>query len=365
MVDCRKHIEALFITAQNLALCGDPRPTIYLTQDIVIFHSINRRQKIGFSSQLMADFYWLETPLNNDQSGLYFNELGKDGVFLPDKIHWLNHVKKRNKEANQAMFCVALWLNFTVEDAAVLASAYGQSYAMDLSLFGQWPKHVSLFPTVCDEHNIHSFSSLPSDDFAFYPIVDSATWVDNLAQQDVSIVQLRMKDASVSDIAKAIERSVLVCDRLIVNDHWPLALKYQAFGVHLGQEDIETADLLAIQQASLRLGISTHGYFEILKAMALKPSYIALGHVFPTPTKVMPSQPQGLARLRLYQSLIAEQCPTFAIGGMDLHRASSVYQTGVTGIAAVRCIKEADSVRSVLDQFLQIKTASQKETYAE
>ncbi|PPS58968.1 hypothetical protein CRX72_26480 [Pantoea sp. BRM17] len=54
----------------------------------------------------------------------------------------------------------------------------------------------------------------------------------------------------------------------------------------------------AIQQAGLRLGISTHDDAERERAVALRPSYIALGHIFPTQTKQMPSAPQGVVRLQ-------------------------------------------------------------------
>ncbi|MCS5960483.1 thiamine phosphate synthase [Klebsiella pneumoniae subsp. pneumoniae] len=51
--------------------------------------------------------------------------------------------------------------------------------------------------------------------------------------------------------------------RLFINDYWQLAIKHQAYGVHLGQEDLETTDLSAIRQAGLRLGVSTHDDMEI------------------------------------------------------------------------------------------------------
>ena len=60
-----------------------------------------------------------------------------------------------------------------------------------------------------------------------------------------------------------------------------------------GREDLDTTDLAAIHRAGLRLGVSTHDDAELARALAVKPSYIALGHIFPTQTKDMPSAPQG------------------------------------------------------------------------
>jgi thiamine-phosphate pyrophosphorylase len=365
MIDCREHIDALFQSADLLGLFAEQSSEFLVTSDSVTFISPDGSCVIGLSSQLFeCDFYWSEIPLQKQQMGLYFNALGKDSIFLKERTFELVTKKNRNKIAHQAMFCVALWLNFTVEDAAVLASAYSVSYCIQATSFGQWPRDFHFFPTVLQNVKC-DFLPLPSGDFSFYPIVNSVDWISEITKVKASIIQLRMKKSSPFCVEEAIQTAVLMCNRIIVNDHWQMAIKHQAFGVHLGQEDMVTADFIAIQKSSLRLGLSTHGYYEILKAMALKPSYIALGHVFPTPTKIMPSQPQGLARLRLYQTLIGERFPTFAIGGMDLKHASSVYKTGVTGIAAVRCVIQADSIQEVFEQFLQTKKASQREVYAE
>lgn len=129
---------------------------------------------------------------------------------------------------------------------------------------------------------------------------------------------------------------------MFINDHWALALEFGAFGVHLGQEDLAGADLPALQRAGLRLGISTHGYAELCRARRLQPSYIALGHVFATTTKVMPSQPQGLGRLAEYQALLDAACPTVAIGGIKERHLEAVAACGVSGVAMVTAITEAE-----------------------
>jgi thiamine-phosphate pyrophosphorylase len=98
--------------------------------------------------------------------------------------------------------------------------------------------------------------------------------------------------------------------RLFINDYWRLAIKHQAYGVHLGQEDLETTDLSAIRNAGLRLGVSTHDDMEIDVALAARPSYIALGHVFPTQTKQMPSAPQGLEQLASHIQRLADYPPS-------------------------------------------------------
>ncbi|WP_442980258.1 thiamine phosphate synthase, partial [Salmonella enterica] len=140
---------------------------------------------------------------------------------------------------------------------------------------------------------------------------------------------------------------------LFINDYWRLAIKHRAYGVHLGQEDLETTDLKAIQAAELRLGVSTHDDMEIDVALAAKPSYIALGHVFPTQTKQMPSAPQGLAQLASHIERLADY-PTVAIGGISLERAPAVMATGVGSVAVVSAITQAADWRAATAQLLDI-----------
>ncbi|EBJ8373437.1 thiamine phosphate synthase, partial [Salmonella enterica subsp. enterica serovar Montevideo] len=150
-----------------------------------------------------------------------------------------------------------------------------------------------------------------------YPVVDSVAWIERLLEAGVRTIQLRIKDKRdeevEADIIAAIALGRRYDARLFINDYWRLAIKHRAYGVHLGQEDLETTDLEAIQAAGLRLGVSTHDDMEIDIALAAKPSYIALGHVFPTQTKQMPSAPQGLAQLARHIERLADY-PTVAIG---------------------------------------------------
>ncbi|SQC49061.1 thiamin-phosphate pyrophosphorylase [Klebsiella pneumoniae] len=143
-----------------------------------------------------------------------------------------------------------------------------------------------------------------------YPVVDSVAWIERLLEAGVRTLQLRIKDRRDSevedDVIAAIALGRRYHARLFINDYWQLAIKHQAYGVHLGQEDLETTDLSAIRQAGLRLGVSTHDDMEIDVALAARPSYIALGHVFPTQTKQMPSAPQGLEQLARHIQRLAD-----------------------------------------------------------
>ncbi|AVY96775.1 thiamine phosphate synthase [Lelliottia sp. WB101] len=193
-----------------------------------------------------------------------------------------------------------------------------------------------------------------------YPVVDSVEWIERLLQAGVKTLQLRIKDKRdeevESDVIAAIELGRRFDARLFINDYWQLAIKHQAYGVHLGQEDLETTDLSAIREAGLRLGVSTHDDMEIDVALTARPSYIALGHVFPTQTKQMPSAPQGLAQLARHIARLGDY-PTVAIGGISLARAPAVLETGVGSIAVVSAITQAADWRAATEQLLQLAGA--------
>ncbi|WP_413691549.1 thiamine phosphate synthase [Psychromonas sp. KJ10-2] len=190
-----------------------------------------------------------------------------------------------------------------------------------------------------------------------YPVVDSVEWIERLLKMGAKTLQLRIKDKQDDQVEQQIIDAIALGKayhaRLFINDYWQLAVKHQAYGVHLGQEDMDVADLGLITDAGLRLGLSTHGYYELLRAQQLKPSYIALGHIFPTQTKEMPSDPQGLTRLAKYAALLSKT-PTVAIGGINLDRAPAVWQCGVGSIAVVTAITKADDPQQVINQFNQV-----------
>lgn len=190
-----------------------------------------------------------------------------------------------------------------------------------------------------------------------YPVVDSVVWIERLLGAGVRTLQLRIKDKRddevEADVIAAIALGRRYQARLFINDYWRLAIKHDAYGVHLGQEDLQDTDLQAIRAAGLRLGVSTHDDMEIDVALAAKPSYIALGHVFPTQTKQMPSAPQGLTQLARHIARLADY-PTVAIGGISLERAPDVLATGVGSIAVVSAITAADDWQAATRQLLDL-----------
>jgi thiamine-phosphate pyrophosphorylase len=171
----------------------------------------------------------------------------------------------------------------------------------------------------------------------FYPIAPDAEWVGRIARGGASFIQLRIKNAPLERVAAEIQQALLIAKRhgciLVINDYWREAIELGADFVHLGQEDLQTADLAAIRAANIRVGISTHSHEELDRALAATPDYVALGPIYPTKLKIMPWQPQGLARIGEWRSKIG--CPLVAIGGITLERVSDVLHAGANSAAVI------------------------------
>lgn len=204
--------------------------------------------------------------------------------------------------------------------------------------------------------NKSTFPSVPQR-LGLYPVVDSVEWIARLLEAGVRTIQLRIKDKHDEDVEADIVAAIKLAKqyeaRLFINDYWQLAIKHNAYGVHLGQEDMDVADLDAIRDAGLRLGLSTHDNMEMDRARALRPSYIALGHVFPTNTKQMPSSPQGLVQLAEHIKTLGDY-PTVAIGGISMDRVPAVLATGVGSIAVVSAITHAPDWKAATAQLLEL-----------
>ena len=253
-------------------------------------------------------------------------------------------------------------LGFVPHDAQCIAKAW-QSQTARHEVFDatNWP---------CDPQDFALPAANPATAFApcpqslgLYAVLPDADWIARMVELQVPTVQLRFKsddhkaiDQQVQAAVKAVEGSDTL---LFINDHWQHAIDAGAYGVHLGQEDMVEAPLEAIRAAGLRLGLSSHGYAEMLKAHAAQPSYLALGAVFPTTLKRMATAPQGLGRLGMYARLMQGQS-LVAIGGIDLERLPAVMQTGVGSVAFVRAITAAVNVPEAVEKLRQCMKANKR-----
>lgn len=172
----------------------------------------------------------------------------------------------------------------------------------------------------------------------FYPIVPNCAWLARVAPLGIKAVQLRLKDAGPHEIGRellmALKLAAAYDIQLIINDHWQAAIDAGAAYIHLGQEDLAAADLGAIRQAGLKLGISTHSEEELETAMRAAPDYVALGPIYETKLKAMAWAPQGLHRITHWKARLGA-IPLVAIGGITPARASAVLTAGADSVAVI------------------------------
>ncbi|GAA5539926.1 MULTISPECIES: thiamine phosphate synthase [Brucella] len=194
----------------------------------------------------------------------------------------------------------------------------------------------------------------------FYPIFDSAKWLERMVPLGVKLVQLRVKDKTEAELRSEIRAAREIClahdCQLIVNDYWKLALEEGCDFIHLGQEDLDDADLDAIRAGGLKLGVSSHDEAELDRALSVKPDYIALGPIYPTILKKMKWREQGLPRLGQWKARIGD-IPLVGIGGMSVERAPGVFDAGADIVSVVTDITLNADPESRLRQWIETTRA--------
>jgi thiamine-phosphate pyrophosphorylase len=194
----------------------------------------------------------------------------------------------------------------------------------------------------------------------FYPVVDSVAWVARLTRLGVGTIQLRSKNLDDAQSLQIVSDALAVTNgtktKLVVNDYWRAAIVAGAKHLHLGQEDLVDADLKAIRDAGLTLGLSTHDDTELETALRAKPDYVALGPIFPTTLKSMRFAPQGIPKITEWKKRVGT-IPLVAIGGIKLEQAADIFAAGADSIAVVSDVTQnADPdarVRAWLQMFAQ------------
>ena len=339
--------------------------------------AVKSLNKFGVKSVLVKGGHWQDKQHSND---LFFSE-NTDGS-LDGKIHgklvgkrWKNRQNVRGTGCALATaIAVFSAQGYCLTDAIVIAKSLvsrgirkakklGESLQLNIAV--KEPRFKSrdlprLFIKAGkennnkDENNQNRLPSCGTKKLGIYPVVDSFEWIQKLVPLGIKTIQLRIKDKAETEVEAEIKATIDYCKehqiRLFINDYWRLAIKHQAYGIHLGQEDIETADLDAIAQSGCRLGLSTHSYTEVARAHAIKPSYLALGPIFATSSKIMPWIPQGVDAVSHWVKLLGDEYPLVAIGGIDHQRAEALKKTGVGSVAMISSITQAkDYKKATLD----------------
>ncbi len=267
-------------------------------------------------------------------------------------------------EQAAAVLAACRSMGFVEEDAQLLARAW-TAQALRLGQFD-----VAAWPDDPRDFGVHTgpradaFAPCPQQ-LGLYAVLPDAAWVARMAEAGVPTLQLRFKSDDRNAVAREVQaavRAVQGSDSLLfINDHWREAIDAGAYGVHLGQEDLEGAreQLHSIRAAGLRLGLSTHGYAELLRAESVAPSYLALGAVYATTLKRMATAPQGPGRLAAYARLMRHR-PLVAIGGIDFARLDEVLPSGVGSVAVVRALVAAQDPAAEARRFMERLATARK-----
>ncbi|MEP3198445.1 MAG: thiamine phosphate synthase [Lentilitoribacter sp.] len=191
----------------------------------------------------------------------------------------------------------------------------------------------------------------------FYPIFDNTDWLTRLLPLGIKLVQLRIKDKSDDETRAEIIKGKALCEQygaqLIVNDYWQIAIDEKCDFIHLGQEDLDVADIKAIRAAGIKIGLSTHDNDELDRALSYEPEYLALGPVYPTILKKMKWTEQGLDKVTEWKKLVGDT-PLVAIGGMSVERAQGAFDAGADIVSAVTDITLNDDPEARIKQWINV-----------
>ncbi len=193
----------------------------------------------------------------------------------------------------------------------------------------------------------------------FYLITGHVERLELLVPLGVKLVQLRIKEEPESEIRRQIAHARDICavhgTQLVVNDYWQMALDLRCSFVHLGQEDMDTADFAALRRAGVRFGLSTHDEAELERALSHDPAYVALGPIYPSLLKKMKWGPQGLGRISEWKRRVGKVL-LVAIGGLTPERVAAVFAAGADSAAVVTDIQQAKDPEARVREWIKVCT---------
>ncbi|PFN25491.1 thiamine phosphate synthase [Bacillus cereus] len=127
----------------------------------------------------------------------------------------------------------------------------------------------------------------------------------------------------------------------IVNDDVELALKLDADGVHVGQDD-EGITSVREKMGNKIIGVSTHTIEEAHWAIENGADYLGVGPIFPTNTKKDTKAIQGTKGLTHFREQ-GITVPIVGIGGITIENTASVIEAGADGVSVISAISLSES----------------------
>ncbi|MED1721498.1 thiamine phosphate synthase [Brevibacillus parabrevis] len=139
-----------------------------------------------------------------------------------------------------------------------------------------------------------------------------------------------------------------------VNDDVDLAVRLQADGIHVGQDDMHLAEVRAMVGEAMYIGISAGTVEEAIAAKNGGADCIGVGAMFATSSKADAGEPIGPAGLREIREAVGAELPIVGIGGITLENAKQVCQAGADGVAVISAISRAESPKQAAEDLLRI-----------
>jgi thiamine-phosphate pyrophosphorylase len=169
----------------------------------------------------------------------------------------------------------------------------------------------------------------------FYPIVPDLDWLERLLPLGVRMIQLRLQRATPAEIDRQVARGLMLCRRdgskFVVNGHWEAVIRHGADFLHLDPDEFSEADITAIRNAGIRLGLSASNQSQLMSALEADPDYLAYGPVHETPAQGTSWDPQNIEMITIWAK--SAPCPLVAIGGVTFDDAEALHQAGALSLA--------------------------------
>ena len=169
--------------------------------------------------------------------------------------------------------------------------------------------------------------------------------VEQALRGGVTCVQLREKELNDTDFLAEAKELKILCARygvpLIINDNVELALKVDADGVHVGQEDMNAQDVRGLIGPGKILGVTAKTIEQAQKAQLNGADYLGSGAVFGSTTKL---NAKPMTKELLQSICQSVSIPVVAIGGIHRGNIASLAGTGIRGAAVVSGIFAAADI---------------------
>ena len=172
----------------------------------------------------------------------------------------------------------------------------------------------------------------------------------------INILQYRNKTIPFDQQEQEVLKLAQLCKNnnvlFLINDNVELALKVNADGVHLGQEDTSLQEAREQLGKDKIIGVTCHNKIELaVEAQTKGADYVAFGRFFNSKTK--PSAPPAELSL-ISEAKKSISIPIVAIGGITQETAPLLLEEGVDVLAIIRGIFGQDDILSATQQFVEI-----------